>query len=159
MIKIFRITILLLWMGIIFTFSQSNGEKSSTKSIGILKNIVIRVSDSLYNIKIIKKKISDSNAQKIADNLNYPARKIMHMSEYFILTLLVHNVLVLYKIKKIYLITFCTSFLYAVSDEIHQLFTGRTCSIIDALVDSVGILIAIYFIYSVKNIKTKKHNI
>ena len=156
MIKIFRIIILVLWMLVIFTFSQSNGEKSSGRSIGILKNIVTNISDGLYKIKLIKEPISDAKVQKIANNLNYPARKIMHMSEYFILALLVYNVLVLYKIKKIYLITFCTSFLYAVSDEIHQLFTGRTCSIIDALVDSIGILVALFFIYSVNKLKIRR---
>lgn len=159
MIKVFRITILILWMSIIFNFSQSTRKKSATESIGILKNIVIKVSDSLYNIKIIKNKLSDNEAQKIANKLNYPARKVMHISEYFILTLLIYNVLVLYSIKKIYLVTYICSALYSISDEIHQLFIGRTCSLVDALVDSIGILIAIYFIYSVKNIKTKKHNI
>ena len=155
MIKIFRIIILVLWMLVIFTFSQSNGEKSSGRSIGILKNIVTNISDGLYKIKIINKPISEDRAQKIANNLNYPARKIMHMSEYFILALLIYNVLVLYEIKKIYLVTFITSVLYAISDEIHQLFTGRTSSIIDVFVDSIGILIAICFIYNVNKIKIK----
>ena len=153
--KILRISLLIFWMIIIFNFSQTNGEKSSGKSIGIIKNVVVKVGNGLYNIKIINKPLSDKNATTIANNLNYPFRKILHMSEYFILAILFYRVYILYKIKQIYLLTFLSAVLYAISDEFHQLFTGRTGTIVDVLFDSIGILFAIYIINNVKKRKTK----
>ncbi len=153
--KILRISLLIFWMLIIFNFSQTNGEKSSGKSIGIIKNVVVKVGNVLYNIKIINKPLSDKNATTIANNLNYPFRKILHMSEYFILAILFYRVYILYKIKQIYLLTFLSAVLYAISDEFHQLFTGRTGTIVDVLFDSIGILFAIYIINNVKKRKTK----
>ncbi len=156
MIKIFRISLVLLWMLIIFTFSQTKGEKSANTSIGIIKNTVLKIGNGLYHIKLIKKPLTDKKASKIANSLNYPARKIMHMSEYFILTILIYNVLVLYPLKKKFLWNFLGSFIYAISDEIHQMFTARTSSFVDVLIDSIGIILAIYFIYNVNKIKTKR---
>ena len=164
--KILRISLLIFWMLIIFNFSQTNGEKSSGKSIGIIKNVVVKVGNGLYNIKIINaillkacffgnKPLSDKNATTIANNLNYPFRKILHMSEYFILAILFYRVYILYKKKQIYLLTFLSAVLYAISDEFHQLFTGRTGTIVDVLFDSIGILFAIYIINNVKKRKTK----
>ena len=153
--KILRISLLIFWMLIIFNFSQTNGEKSSGKSIGIIKNVVVKVGNGLYNIKIINKPLSEKNATTIANNLNYPFRKILHMSEYFILAILFYRVYILYKKKQIYLLTFLSAVLYAISDEFHQLFTGRTGTIVDVLFDSIGILFAIYIINNVKKRKTK----
>ena len=155
MIKTLKIVLLVFWMLVIFTFSQTNGEKSSGKSIGILKKTVITISDAMYNIKIIKKPISDKKASEIANKLNYPARKLMHISEYFILALLFYLVYASYNIKKVYILTVTSSILYAISDEVHQLFTGRTGKVTDVLVDTIGIMVAILVIYSVKKRKTK----
>ena len=154
--KIIRLTLLILWMLVIFSFSQTNGEKSSGSSIGILKSTVIKVSNTLYDLRLIKNPLTDKQATKIANDLNYPARKIMHMSEYFILAILFYGVYILYNLKRIYIVTIISSILYAISDEIHQLFTGRTGTYVDVLFDTAGILIAIYVIYSVNKIKTKK---
>jgi VanZ family protein len=45
--------------------------------------------------------------------------------------------------------------LYAISDEIHQLFRARTGQVKDVFIDTIGILIAILFIKIIKKIKTK----
>ena len=156
MIKFIRITLVVLWMLIIFSFSQSNGEQSGSLSTGIIKNRIMDISKTLVKIKIVKKPLSEEKAMKIAENLNYPARKCIHMMEYFILTLLIYNALALYKIKKVYLISFITSVLYAISDEIHQLFTCRTGSVKDVIIDSFGIMLAILLIYNVNKRKTNK---
>ncbi len=43
--------------------------------------------------------------------------------------------------------TFCFAFIYAVSDEIHQLFVpGRQASVFDVLIDAAGIVLALFLI-------------
>jgi VanZ family protein len=51
----------------------------------------------------------------------------------------------------IFLLIILFSIVYAISDEFHQLFVvGRTCSLSDVLIDSIGILLAglIYLLQS-----------
>lgn len=152
--KIIRISLVVIWMIIIFSFSQVNGEKSGSSSIKLIKDSVININCFLVKIKIAKP-LSDKRATKMAEFLNYPVRKAMHISEYFILALLLYWTIILYKNKKTYLLTFLISVLYAISDEIHQLFTARTSSFKDVLIDTIGIIFAIMFIEIVKKIKTQ----
>ena len=52
-----------------------------------------------------------------------------------------------YKIKNIFIVSILLSILYSCTDEIHQLFvSGRSGSIIDVMIDSIGIILGI-FIY------------
>ena len=141
-------------MLIIFSFSQVKGEKSGTSSIKLIKDSVLNINKVLVKIKIAKP-ISDKKAIKIAETLNYPVRKCIHMAEYFILALLIYFAIILYKTNKAYLLTFVISVLYAISDEVHQLFRARTGSVKDVLIDTIGIVIAIVFIKIIKKIKTK----
>ncbi|MBM3251404.1 MAG: VanZ family protein [Candidatus Omnitrophica bacterium] len=72
-------------------------------------------------------------------------RKIAHMAEYFILALLIYRALKgSSNLTGFSLIawTFIFSFLYAVSDEVHQFFVyGRSCEARDVLIDAAGIII------------------
>lgn len=71
-------------------------------------------------------------------------RKIAHITEYFILTFLLYrafrdsfsmNAFCLFMYPAIF------SFLYAISDEIHQYFvSNRRCSAQDVLIDGIGII-------------------
>lgn len=71
-------------------------------------------------------------------------RKAAHISEYFILTALLYRAFKgSFALLPFYLIfwSFILSFLYAVSDEIHQLFVfGRSGNPADVLIDTVGII-------------------
>lgn len=93
---------------------------------------------------------------------NFIIAKFAHISEYFILTLLVFRGFQKSKVKetvaeygiwqqslkgKIIYFAASLSLLYACSDEFHQFFViGRHSSFKDILIDSVGILIAILFV-------------
>ncbi|MCX5700653.1 MAG: VanZ family protein [Candidatus Omnitrophica bacterium] len=87
-----------------------------------------------------------SSIPDLKSNLEYDfvLRKIAHMLEYLILTFLLHRALKgSFKISSFILFIYPAgaSFLYAISDEIHQLFVpGRSCSVLDILIDTVGIL-------------------
>ena len=71
-------------------------------------------------------------------------RKIAHITEYFILVFLLYRAFkgsFAMDVSRIFIYPALLSFLYAVSDEIHQSFVpGRDCSIRDVLIDSIGIL-------------------
>jgi VanZ family protein len=71
-------------------------------------------------------------------------RKIAHILEYFIFTFLLYRAYRgSFKIDIFRLFTYpmVSSFIYAVSDEIHQSFVpGRNCSYYDLLIDTAGIL-------------------
>ncbi len=73
-------------------------------------------------------------------------RKIGHITEYFVLTILASRATAgsIFKIdKKSIILGALFSFLFAVSDEYHQTFThGRHGAPIDVGVDSVGIILA-----------------
>ena len=127
--KVFSIILLVLWMTLIFSFSNANGTSSGHLSTLIIKKVVT----TFTNIE------EDSETMdKIVDQASFYVRKCAHAIEYFILALLVINVLVTFKIKKRFVliaVLFC--FLYALSDEIHQLFiAGRSGQMLDVLLDT-----------------------
>lgn len=79
-------------------------------------------------------------------------RKLAHMTEFFILALIFSKVIG-FSIKKNYkilIVTIAFGILYAISDEVHQLFVpGRVGSVIDIMIDGLGVLLgaAVFFIY------------
>lgn len=79
-------------------------------------------------------------------------RKLAHVFEYFVLALLVAFGILKGKInnltKKKAITIFILTFLYAVSDEIHQSFVPtRNGSFKDVLIDSFGILLAVFVLF------------
>jgi len=71
--------------------------------------------------------------------------KSLHLIEYAILA-----VLVFVYIKK-FSITILTSYIYAISDEIHQSFIfGRQGKFIDTLIDLAGIIIGLLFVLIIR---------
>lgn len=118
------------WMIFIFIMSHTNGNDSSSQSNFIAKLIL-----EFINI--------DHNT------LTFMIRKIAHMSEYAILLLFIYYGL--YKTstyKYLLSTTLLITFIYACSDEIHQLFIpGRSGQLIDVLIDTSGALIMILIIY------------
>lgn len=132
---IINFILLIIWMGVIFNFSSDNGSTSSSKS----ERFLIKV------VEIFKKdELSDVDKQEIINKYGYLIRKCAHMFSYFILSilsfLLLYQILALKPITIFYTFIFC--FIYAITDEIHQVFIpDRVGSIIDVLIDSCGSLI------------------
>ena len=74
-------------------------------------------------------------------------RKLAHISEYFVLTLLLVNALKQHYLskKKIIIFSILLAFAYACSDEYHQTFIiAREGVIKDVLIDSIGIFLSSY---------------
>ncbi len=151
--KKINIIILIIWMILIFSFSQDSGGASSKKSDGIAHLMVNFISEVTGK---------DFNGSTLEDTLNiciFIVRKSAHFLEYFILGLLIIRVLKDYKILNIniclYGIVFC--FLYACSDEIHQLFVpNRSGRIIDVFIDTSGSILSIFLYYKYYLFKNKK---
>lgn len=124
-------------MIIIFLFSQQNGQESTQTSLQVLLWI-----ENIFHISIPTLMI----------------RKMAHISEYALLSLsLIYG---FYKnntsVHKTYLYTFIIAFLYACSDEFHQLFTnGRAGQFRDVMIDMIGCLCMLicFYYYKKKQLK------
>lgn len=128
-----RISILLVitWMILIFIMSSFNSTESSNQS-----NFIVNIIANIFNINNIS-------------ILSLIVRKLAHFTEYFILGLLVYNLIYSNQKKAYFAIIICV--LYAISDEIHQLFVpGRSCQVLDVIIDSSGSLLGIILLYIYK---------
>jgi len=93
----------------------------------------------------------------LGDWLDFILRKIAHITEYAILTFLLirasKNLPVVRHGKKW---SFLTAFIYACSDEYHQLFVyGRHGSPADIAIDSIGMILVILFCEKISKILKK----
>lgn len=95
----------------------------------------------------------------VADDyiVNFLFFKTLHVAEYAILYFLIFRSLNILKInaKRVFFYSLIISILYAISDEIHQLFTPtREGRIRDVLIDTLGIfLMYIYIRYKLPTLK------
>ncbi|MBQ3182803.1 MAG: VanZ family protein [Clostridia bacterium] len=102
------------------------------------------------------KNFDEARQQEIIDQNQYFIRKTAHFSVYTLLGMLV-SLAIAQHTNKFSLISYGTGTLYAISDEIHQLYVpGRSGQISDVLLDSAGVLlgcILIFIIYKTVNRK------
>ena len=135
--KLKKWILLLLWMLIIFLFS--NQPHSGTITHNMIKTYV--------------------SSNDLVTTLNFIIRKSAHVMEYLILFLLTHSLLKEYHTnsKKIIVLSLIFCFLYACSDEYHQsLVPGRTSQFKDVIIDiTTPTLITSIYLLS-KNTKTSK---
>lgn len=141
--KVIKIILVLLWMVMIFLLSNEEAVKSSKKSDGlIIKSVELFTGKSL----------SDQEKEKVLKYLVFPVRKCAHLSLYLILGILVISLLREYMVinTKLVLLSLLICFLYACSDEIHQLFVpGRSGEARDVLIDTLGACLGVSFYYLV----------
>lgn len=148
----FNIVILILWMIVIFLFSQDPGASSSDKSDTIATFIVNVISNITGN------DYSDTLSEKI-ENCVFIVRKSAHFLEYFILGVLIINVLKDYKVLsiKIFILSILFCLLYAISDEVHQLFIPqREGRVLDVLIDTSGSIIGVSIYCLINKVKNRK---
>lgn len=126
----------LIWMVVIFGFSAQNGESSSKTSGKVVEKVAPVVVPNY-------EKLPEQQKSEKREALTYIIRKGAHFSEYALLGLLLSFSLPFNRMKRLNssLIAFGICVLYAISDEIHQMFSGgRTAAIFDVLIDSTGAL-------------------
>ena len=148
--KIIYPILLISWMIIIFCFSNQNGVKSQ----GLSDNIINRVID------ISNSNMTKGDRKKIVSNVSFMVRKLAHFTEYLILGILIYLVLSVYGVSKILLFSILFVFIYACSDEIHQLFSfGRSAKVLDVFIDSIGGFSGISILNIHKTCKIKKKDV
>lgn len=132
--KIISYILLIIWLFIIYYFSNQTGDISGDISSGIIYKTI----EFVYNLF----SIDTSNLKEFVLIIHNPLRELMHLLEYLILSLLIVNLLKQYGIKNVILASIMLCFIYSVSDEIHQLFVpGRTFQYLDIFMDVIGAVI------------------
>ena len=148
--KIISFIVLILWMIVIFSFSSADANKSTGTSDKVITTM-IEIKD-----KITNNETPNNEKEIIVKNSSFYIRKIAHITEYLILGFLTFNLLKQYSVTNIYY-AIGLSILYSCTDEFHQLFiSGRSGSIRDVLIDTIGILIGTY-LYKLLFIKNKEN--
>ena len=143
--KIILLIITILWMIVIFIFSNQDASKSADYSDSLIKSTIVNI------YKLFNNNPTEEKIEEIVETWDLPVRKLAHLTEYFILGVLMFLTLNSYNIKIIYIVILLC-FLYAVSDEIHQLFViGRYGNIIDVLIDTLGSTLGVFLVKRKKN--------
>ena len=125
---IISLILIALWMLVIFLMSSEVAGTSSARSDEIVRTI------------------QSIGVSAPADLLTFLVRKAAHISAYFILGILIFNLLKEYNlgVKKMIFISIAIAMLYACSDEIHQMFVpGRSGEVRDVLIDAAGAAVGV----------------
>ena len=153
-LKIFRIITLIFliyWMSLIFFMSSQTAVESNATSSGLSQWLFSLISPKFNELSVVEQKA-------IISEFSFFVRKTAHFIMYAVLGVLSFLSLITYKnIPYIYRTVFSVliCILYAIGDEIHQLFiSGRSGEIRDILLDSSGSFLAILLCFIlVKKIK------
>lgn len=159
--KIIAILLLFMFVGGMYYFSSQDGitsTKQSNKAVEIIEDIREKV--TLKDDKLISIKEKVFNKLKEYGNKSYIVRKLAHFSIYACIGVAMAYVIYLFS-KKVLLSSFLAFILtgaYAYYDEFRQLsVVGRSSSLKDVFIDSLGALIGIFiFIVLVGGINTIK---
>ena len=144
--------LMLCWMVVIFMFSAEPDTESSELS-GSVSYRIVSVVNTITASHWDEKELLDK-----AELIDYPVRKCAHMSEYAILTLLEFVTFSFLHGRRRFVIPIAMTFLYACTDEIHQLFVpGRAGKFTDVLIDTTGGIIMLLLIALVTHVARKRH--
>lgn len=125
-IRVIIIILIILWMGMVFGFSSQNSDESSSLSL-----------------KVAKWFTDDTQMQHILEPY---IRKTAHFLEYGLGGILFFSLFLTFKIKDKNKIIFSglSGFVYAITDELHQLFvSGRSGKLADVCIDTLGVITGI----------------
>ena len=140
--KVIKILFVLFMMVTIFMFSN----QSSNESQALSEKVLYKTDEVINN-----KKVNENEKKDLSNNYNTLIRKIAHFSLYFILGISVYLLLKDYIDKRLVLYTILICFIYAISDEVHQLFIpGRAFQVLDIIIDTCGSIISILFMKLLK---------
>lgn len=145
--KIIYTLLLIVWLIVIFIFSNQNGIISGTNSGGIVYS-TLNMTYNIFNI-------SKDNIYDVLLIIHNPIREFAHVFEYFVLSFLIFKTIESYNIKENkYIITILLIFVASSLDEIHQLFViGRSFEYYDILIDTLGGILMIINIKIFKDMK------
>ncbi|MCY6369745.1 VanZ family protein [Clostridium ganghwense] len=130
----FKWLLLIIWMLVIFNFSNDPAVVSDEKS-GLILTIFNSLGVDLNSI--------------FGTLANFIVRKTGHFTEFFILYVFLYNILKeSFSKKRALTMALVFTFLYACSDEFHQIFIpGREGRFRDVLIDTSGGIAALIYFY------------
>ena len=145
-------TLVVLWMAIIFSFSAETAEESLETSDGIVEVVVEKLLENK------KDNMSVSEYESFKTKVSHFVRKAAHFSAYMILGILTLSALIVHgqknKTKAVTSLGIC--FLYAVSDEIHQIFVpGRAGRFSDVMIDTAGAVLGVLLVFCITYAKLR----
>lgn len=120
--------LLVVWCGVIFYLSHQEASVSGSNSLNILGYILFWLDDASLVV------------------WNDIFREFMHFGIFCVLGILCYNSFV-FNFKHVVFASLVFCFIYALSDEIHQLFVvGRAFEIVDLILDFCGSLVGIILV-------------
>lgn len=132
--KIIKLLFLVSWLATIYYLSSQNGELSGDLSNSLLYKVGV-----FFNV---------SDPANFVLQYESLFRKFAHFSEYCILGFLLYLTLIEFVHHKTLLLTIVLCVIYAISDEIHQLYVvGRVFAFVDIVIDSIGAYCGSSFIH------------
>lgn len=126
---------------VIFIFSSQNGNKSGSTSRNFTRKVV--------EILRIDKNLDENQEDLLIENLQYLIRKLAHFTIYAIAGMNMMGFINTYdvKMKNKLIVVLVIGIIYAISDEIHQMFAGdRTPAVKDVFIDSFGVLFGSFIV-------------
>ena len=148
--KIIKILLVLIIMFTIFKFSSERDTVSTKRSDGII------ISTCEF---VLGRQLSEKEKEIYLEKYVVYVRKTAHFTLYFLLGLTYISLLKEFNLndKKLLIYTIIFVFIYACSDEIHQLFVpGRSGEILDVLIDTTGGILS-SFIYTSFRVRRRLH--
>lgn len=145
-------TLIIVWMVTIFCFSSEQSGKSSNTSETVIKT-------GLSQMKSFKE-MEEPKQKELIEELQHPARKLAHFTIYTIGGLIIFFFVNTFNVcdKNKIVIAILFGLLYAITDEVHQLFIdGRSGQITDVLIDTAGVSVGSTIIYLLNKL-TKKND-
>jgi VanZ family protein len=142
-----------LWGRLIFGFSA----QKATTSSGLSERVCYVIADEINRFR--QEALSETQLQEFVEKLQHPVRKCAHMTEYAVFALLLFNMLCAFgaKGKKRFAVALILVFLYASTDEFHQLYVpGRSGQFTDVLIDTAGGLVMLLLIAAVCRIRARR---
>ena len=134
--KIIKLLFIIIWLLVIFLFSNQDGSTSTSLTNGILEKYLFFVDSDIFFMII---------------------RKMAHITEYFILGILVLNFINEFKVDKKIIISILICFILASFDEFHQLLIpDRTGRLLDVFIDMIGASLGILILSLIKNHKKQR---
>ena len=137
---IIKLIMVIIWLGVIFYLSNSNGDETGKQSHFITEIAVTNTIKVTNLFKITNINLTNNNdLEKIINEYHPYIRKAAHFTEYFILSILVLSLIKETLLDKKYLLVIMFCLTIAIWDEIHQLFIlQRNGNIFDVLIDTSG---------------------
>lgn len=137
-IKLFRYLPSVIWMGIIFYLSHQPGNESANTSSRVLEFVFDYLPMSTEYEVILHTII----------------RKLAHFSAYAVLGMLIYFA---YRGRRAALFTFFICLIFAITDEVHQLFIpGRSGEVRDVLIDLSGVVFSLIIIEMIRKLRNRR---